>query len=109
MCPGMSGYGCLEMSCLAEIMCSHIHILLSVRQKAQKSGSSTSSGAGESDQNVRKVLARQHAKDISEYTKQIHAKDRELIEIRKKVAKVWIVYKYRIEGNIREVKFLWFL
>ena len=59
-----------------------------LQQKAQKSGSGTSLSGGDSDQNVRKVLARQHAKDISEYTKQIHSKDRELTEIKKKVAKV---------------------
>ena len=78
-----------------------------MQQKAQqKSGSGSSLGAGESDQNVRKVLARQHAKDISEYTKQIHAKDRELTEIRKKVAKVHkMILEYlvqRFSGWLRE-------
>ena len=36
-------------------------------------------------------MARQHAKDISEYTKQIHAKDREIADLRKKTTKVWRV------------------
>lgn len=45
-------------------------------------------GSSESDQNVRKALARQHAKDISEYTKQLHAKDREISNLRKKTTKV---------------------
>lgn len=43
---------------------------------------------GESDQNVRRILARQHAKDISDYTKRIHGKDRELTDLRKRMAKV---------------------
>lgn len=50
--------------------------------------SDTTRKPGESDQNIRKVLARQHAKDISEYTKQIHAKDREIGELKKKTIKV---------------------
>lgn len=45
---------------------------------------------GESDQNVRKALARQHVKDISEYTKQIHAKDREIADLKRKTIKVGI-------------------
>ena len=46
-------------------------------------------GGGESD--IRKgsmSLSRQHAKDISEYTKQILTKDRELDSIRIRLAKV---------------------
>ena len=43
-------------------------------------------GGGESD--VRRTLSRQHAKDISEYTKQILAKDRELDSLRKRLGKV---------------------
>lgn len=46
---------------------------------------------GDSDQNVRKVVARQHAKDISEYTKQIHAKDREIADLKRKTITVWRV------------------
>lgn len=45
----------------------------------------------ESDRNVRKALARQHAKDISEYTKQIHGRDREITELKKKTIKVFEV------------------
>ena len=41
------------------------------------------SGEGES-----RRLSRQHAKDISDYTKQILAKDRELDSLRKKLSKV---------------------
>ena len=56
-------------------------------QKA-KATSSSGGGAEGSEQNIHKVLAKRHAKDISEYTKQIHTKDRELTELKKKVAKV---------------------
>lgn len=45
----------------------------------------------QSVQNVRKALARQHVQDISEYTKQIHAKDREITDIKKKMAKVRVI------------------
>ena len=43
-------------------------------------------GGGEGD--VRRSQSRQYAKDISEYTKQILAKDRELDSLRKKLAQV---------------------
>ena len=42
----------------------------------------------EGGENVKKILARQHAKDISEYTKQIMGKDKELNILKKKVSKV---------------------
>lgn len=59
--------------------------------------------AGESDQNIRKVLARQHVKDISEYTKQIHTKDREIANLKRKTIKVGIHIKYRTSLNVRNV------
>ena len=63
---------------------------------------------GEGEQNIHKVLARRHAKDISEYTKQIHAKDREVTELKKKVAKV---RREREREREREIvmphRFLW--
>ena len=37
---------------------------------------------------VRKSVARQHTKDLQEYMKQIHAKDKELSELKRKLAKV---------------------
>ena len=40
------------------------------------------------EQQVRKAVARQHTKDIQEYMKQIHSKDRELSELKRKLAKV---------------------
>ena len=40
------------------------------------------------EQNQKKSLARQHAKDISEYTKQIVVKDRELTMLKNKLGKV---------------------
>ncbi len=39
---------------------------------------------------MKKLLARQHAKDISEYTKQIMAKDKELSILKKKLGKVCV-------------------
>ena len=45
-----------------------------------------SGGGGDGD--VRRSLSRQHAKDISEYTKQILTKDREIESVRKRLAKV---------------------
>ena len=39
---------------------------------------------------MRKALSRQHAKDIMDYTRQIHAKDRELDALRKKLGKVCV-------------------
>ena len=44
-------------------------------------------GVGDGDARRSLSLSRQHAKDISEYTKQILAKDRELDSLRKKLAK----------------------
>ena len=46
---------------------------------------------GETEQQVRKSLSRQHARDIMDYTKQIHSKDREIETLRRKVAKVGMV------------------
>jgi hypothetical protein len=76
-------------------MSGSLFLLLPVQRKGKGTPAAASDGdpnsrkAGESDQNIRKVLARQHAKDISEYTKQIHAKDREIADLKKKTIKVW--------------------
>ena len=40
---------------------------------------------------MRKTLSRHHAKDIMEYTRQIHAKDKEIDSLKKRVAKVGVV------------------
>ena len=37
---------------------------------------------------MRKSLSRQHAKDIMEYTQQIHAKNKEIEALKKRIAKV---------------------
>ena len=42
----------------------------------------------EAEHHARKNLARQHAKDIMEYTQQIHAKNREIEALKKRIAKV---------------------
>ena len=49
-------------------------------------GEKVKGGGGEGD--VRRSLSRQHAKDISEYTKQLLTKDRELESLRISLAKV---------------------
>ena len=43
---------------------------------------------GDAEQQVRKTLSRQHARDISEYTRQLHSKDREIESLKKQLAKV---------------------
>lgn len=46
------------------------------------------------EQQVRKTVARQHTKDIQEYMKQIHSKDKELAELKRKLVKVcYTLYK----------------
>ena len=40
------------------------------------------------EQQIRKTLSRQHAKDISDYTRKIAARDRELMELKRKLSKV---------------------
>lgn len=40
------------------------------------------------EQQIRKTLSRQHAKDISDYTRKIASKDREIIELKRKLSKV---------------------
>ena len=40
------------------------------------------------EQQVRKAVARQHTKNLQEYMKQIHSKDKELSELKRKLAKV---------------------
>lgn len=50
----------------------------------QKQASSSLSG----DSEARRALSRQHAKDIMEYTRQLHAKDRDIDALKKKLAKV---------------------
>ena len=42
---------------------------------------------------MRKSVARQHTKDLQEYMKQIHAKDKELSELKRKLAKVSLSIK----------------
>jgi len=42
----------------------------------------------DSEVQLRKTLNRQHAKDIMEYTKQIHAKEREIGDLKRKISKV---------------------
>ena len=42
----------------------------------------------EAEHHVRKSLSRQHAKDIMEYTQQIHAKNKEIEALKKRIAKV---------------------
>ena len=49
---------------------------------------------GESEQQAKRALSRQHAKDISDYTKQLLSKDRELEGLRKRLAKVRPTYTY---------------
>ena len=61
-------------------------ISLSVGGSGGGAGEKGKGGGGESD--VRRAMSRQHAKDISEYTKQILAKDRELDSLRKRLGKV---------------------
>ncbi len=46
------------------------------------------SGPSDSEAAVRRALSRHHAKDISEYTKQIHGKEREISELKRRLAKV---------------------
>ena len=40
------------------------------------------------EQQIRKSLARQHAKDISDYTRKIATRDREIQEMKRKLSKV---------------------
>ena len=40
------------------------------------------------EQNLRKTLSRQHAKDISEYTRKIASRDREVLELKRRLSKV---------------------
>ena len=88
----------IQILSLKHVQC--IYILFSscdVQQKQSVSssvGGSGGGGAGEKgkggggESDVRRTLSRQHAKDISEYTKQILAKDRELDSLRKRLGKV---------------------
>jgi hypothetical protein len=46
-----------------------------------------SSENSETEQQIRKTLSRQHAKDISDYTRKIASRDRELAELKRKLAK----------------------
>jgi hypothetical protein len=39
-------------------------------------------------------VARQHTKDLQEYMKQIHAKDKELSELKRRLAKVGLAITY---------------
>ena len=45
----------------------------------------------EAENQLRKSFSRQHARDISEYTKQIHVKDRENQELRRRLSKASLV------------------
>lgn len=60
-------------------------VVSSVGAGSEGGGEKVKGGGGEGD--TRRV-SRQYAKDISDYTKQILAKDRELDGLRKKLSKV---------------------
>ena len=51
-------------------------------------GGEKGKGTAEGEQLVKRSLSRQHAKDISDYTKQLLAKDKELDNLRKRLGKV---------------------
>ena len=51
-------------------------------------------GGGEMDGGRKMSLSRQHAKDISEYTRQLLTKDRELESLRIRLAKVSAPYPF---------------
>lgn len=66
-------------------------------------GGEKAKGSGEGES---RRLSRQHAKDISDYTKQILAKDRELDSLRKKLSKVSFLEYYITFGKIGRVVLL---
>ena len=61
-----------------------LHSLPSLPSPQQKQAVSPA----EAEHHARKNLARQHAKDIMEYTQQIHAKNREIEALKKRITKV---------------------
>ncbi|XP_019848716.1 PREDICTED: peripheral-type benzodiazepine receptor-associated protein 1-like isoform X2 [Amphimedon queenslandica] len=46
------------------------------------------------EQQIRKTLSRQHAKDISDYTRKIASRDREIVELKRKLS------KYEVTGGV---------
>ena len=63
---------------------SHVHTHIHTTHTTQQAKVTT---PADSEQQIKKSLSRQHAKDISEYTKQIHTRDKEIEKLKQKLAK----------------------